>query len=213
MNKTNINTRSYWEGKWGKRGKRAWVSKKPLYQWLSIFAPRFMLTFKPRKRYYLGVAKLGEGKFCDLGCGSGAAGGMYSVLSGNQSFGMDYSLEGIRIGREEARRVSASCRFLVGDVSHVGIKSDYFDTVYLGQVLEHLSDDRAALAEAIRIVKPSGKLIISVPTEHMPDNPEHINIYTADKLEKMLSDFGIAEIIFHDIDKNRYVVSGRKASL
>ena len=87
----NINTRSYWEEQWKNRSKKGWIKKKLRYQFLSLFAPRYVLTSKPRSRYYLGVAKLAKGSFCDLGCGMGVTGGVYSALTGNQSFGMDYS--------------------------------------------------------------------------------------------------------------------------
>lgn len=211
MNQNNINTKGYWEKKWRKRSEGGWVKNKFRYRFLSYFAPKFMLSSRPKKKYYLGVARLVEGKFCDLGCGIGVTGGIYSATTGNQSFGMDHSFEGVVVGQNEAKRFGARCRFVVGDIYRVGIKSDFFDTVYMGQILEHLDDDKSAMSEAIRILKPGGKLIISVPTEHMPDDPEHINVYTVEKLKKMFSDFGIMNIAFHDIDKKRYVVSGNRA--
>lgn len=214
MEQYNINTRKYWEEKWEKINKGGWIKNKFRYQLLSFFTPTHALLTKPKKKYYLSIAKLVEGRFCDLGCGIGVTGGIYSVLTGNESFGLDHSLEGCKVGRKEAKKFRVPCRFMVGDIYRVGVKSNYFDTVYMGQILEHLDDDMSALREAIRLLRPGGKLIISVPTEHMPDDPEHINVYTSEKLRNMLVASGISDITFHDMDmdkkKKRYVVSGRR---
>ena len=123
---------------------------------------------------------------------------------------MDYSLEGLKIAKKEAKRFGSHCDYFVGNIYHIGIKSNYFDTVYIGQVLEHLEDNNAALSEAMRILRQGGKLIISVPSEHAPDNLEHINSYYPEKIKKMLLECGCINISFHDIDEKRYVVSAMK---
>lgn len=209
----NINTKKYWQEMWVKRGRKGWVKNKLRYKVLSCLFPRYTLTTKPKRKYYLAVAKLVEGKFCDLGCGIGITCGIYAALTGNISFGMDYSLEGTAVGCKEAKRFKVPWFFFVSDILNIGVKTGYFDTVYLGQVMEHLDNDSAALSEALRILKPGGKLIISVPTEYMPDIYEHVNTYTSEKLKEMLLDVGIVDVSFYDIDKTRYIVSGRKTLL
>lgn len=210
MKQYNINTCDYWEEKWQNQSNNGWIKNKIWYRLLSLFFPRYIITTKPKRKYYLGVAKLIEGKFCDLGCGIGVTGGLYSILTGNNCFGMDYSLEGLKIAKKEAKRFGSHCDYFVGNIYHIGIKSNYFDTVYIGQVLEHLEDNNAALSEAMRILRQGGKLIISVPSEHAPDNLEHINSYYPEKIKKMLLECGCINISFHDIDEKRYVVSAMK---
>lgn len=205
----NINSKEYWEEEWSERNEGGWISSKLRYQLLAQIAPRYVLATKPKKKYYTHVARLVEGKFCDLACGLGITGGIYSVLTGGKTFGVDHSLEGVKFGRDEAGRFGAKCCFSVGDLYHLGIKNNYFDTVYMGQVLEHLTDERGALAEGVRILKNGGKLIISVPKEDRPYNPEHINIYTKESLSHLLSEFGAEKFEFHDVDPRRYVVSCR----
>lgn len=209
VDNANINTKEYWEDEWSERCKGGWIRNKLIYQMLALSAPRQVLKTKPPKNYYAHVARLAEGKFCDLACGLGITGGIYSALTGNKTFGVDYSLESVKFGRDEAKRFGVKSCFSVGDLYHLGIKNNYFDTVYMGQVLEHLTDERGILDEAVRILKPDGKLIISVPKDDSPNNPEHINIYTAESLSKLLSEFGAEQFIFHDVDPGRYVVSCR----
>ena len=41
--------------------------------------------------------------------------------------------------------------------------NDHYDIVVLTQVLEHVPDPQATLSEIYRVLKPNGKLLISVP--------------------------------------------------
>ena len=54
-------------------------------------------------------------------------------------------------------------RFVRGDATRLPFPDATFDAVMLCDVLEHIPDDRAAAAEARRVVKPGGYLIASSP--------------------------------------------------
>jgi SAM-dependent methyltransferase len=49
------------------------------------------------------------------------------------------------------------------DVSSLPFDEESFDAVILGEVLEHVEDDRGALAEVARVLRPGGVLALSVP--------------------------------------------------
>lgn len=49
------------------------------------------------------------------------------------------------------------------DLMHIDRPSDLYDLVVCNHVLEHVSDDRMALAELLRVTKPEGIVQISVP--------------------------------------------------
>ena len=53
--------------------------------------------------------------------------------------------------------------FVLGDALHLPFKKGSFDTGLMTQVLEHTQEPSAALAEANRVLKSSGVLLISVP--------------------------------------------------
>ncbi len=109
----------------------------------------------------------------------------------------------------EARYFKVSCAFLTASIFTTGIKDSVFDTVYIGQVLEHLEDDMAALIEAKRILCPDGKLIVSVPRDDKIPDPDHVREYTENSLHKLLGELGVKDVCFHEMDPRRFVVSCR----
>lgn len=203
------NAYAEWDKKWDKRFKSGWIRTKGKYRLLRILFPRLALRLAPRKDYYLGVAKLVEGRFCDIACGYGAVAGIYSLLSGKKSFGLDQSHTAMRHATKESRYFGVNCVFSVGSIYQTGIKSDSFDTVYLGQVLEHLEDEAGALEEAMRLLKPGGKLIVSVPVEDRIPDDDHVREYSQVSLKELLEKMNLENIIFHDIDPRRFVVTSQ----
>jgi ubiquinone/menaquinone biosynthesis C-methylase UbiE len=49
------------------------------------------------------------------------------------------------------------------DITDIPLANESFDALYCSHVLEHVSDDRKALREFFRILKPSGWLLLVVP--------------------------------------------------
>jgi SAM-dependent methyltransferase len=50
------------------------------------------------------------------------------------------------------------------DMMNTGLEADSYDLIISTHVLEHVKDDRAALAECLRVVGPAGAVHVSVPT-------------------------------------------------
>ena len=62
-----------------------------------------------------------------------------------------------------ARRAAGNISCVVGRAEAVPVASESFDVVLALDVLEHLDDDAAGLCEAVRLLKPGGLLLVTVP--------------------------------------------------
>jgi ubiquinone/menaquinone biosynthesis C-methylase UbiE len=49
------------------------------------------------------------------------------------------------------------------DITEIQYSDDTFDVIYCSHVLEHVSDDRKAMREFCRVLKPGGWAILQVP--------------------------------------------------
>lgn len=69
-----------------------------------------------------------------------------------------------------------------------GIGDTSFDFVITFQVIEHIKDDDRFVNEIHRVLKPSGKLIVTTPNRKMSltRNPWHVREYTVHELENLL---------------------------
>ncbi len=50
-----------------------------------------------------------------------------------------------------------------GDAHRLPFPDGAFDVVILSEVLEHIPDDRSAIAEAVRVLRPGGTIAVTVP--------------------------------------------------
>jgi ubiquinone/menaquinone biosynthesis C-methylase UbiE len=95
-------------------------------------------------------------RILDVGSGTGA------VPSDFSRYGWicasDRSLDAMRFARSRGVRVAA-----VSDAAVLPIKSGSVDLVIAFDVIEHVDDDRAMLAELKRVLKPGGAVAIHVP--------------------------------------------------
>ena len=62
-----------------------------------------------------------------------------------------------------ARRLEPSLEYVIGRCEAVPFATGSFDLVLALDVLEHLDDDAAGLREAVRLLKPDGFLLVTVP--------------------------------------------------
>lgn len=71
----------------------------------------------------------------------------------------------------DARFAEAPCnrqprvRFVRGDATRLPFADAAFDAVTMFDVIEHVPDDARALAEALRVLRPGGYLLLSTPNE------------------------------------------------
>lgn len=96
----------------------------------------------------------------DIGCGSGAAAQLIMRNYDLEVVGYDISPDAVIASK--ARGVTTH----QADVSKLPIKSDSQDFALALDVIEHLEDRKILLEEILRILKPGGRCLITVPA-HM----------------------------------------------
>lgn len=84
------------------------------------------------------------------------------------------------------------CVTWIADLTNMPqVPSDRYDAVINHQVLEHVPDPPAAIAEMFRVLKPGGKLVISVPhLSRQHELPHDYFRFTPNGLERLLRDAG-----------------------
>lgn len=207
----NPNTRKNFERKFRGRIKSGWF-RKPRYRLLARLFKRWAFERKIRKTYHIPVAGIASGNFLDLGCGLGSCAAVYARRSGAPSVGVDFALPALSYAQRECQRLRIQASFVAGDAYKLPFADNAFDTVYIGQVLEHLTDERKVVDEALRVLKDDGKLIISVPkgTECSAGEADHVNFYASEEdCRQLLMDAPVTEITFHPFHRSRYFLSSR----
>jgi SAM-dependent methyltransferase len=86
-------------------------------------------------------------------------------------------------------------RLVEGGFPHLPVEDGWADLVLCLEVIEHVADDRQAIAELRRILRPGGYLLLSVPgTWYWPDYLRligHYRHYTREALAVLLDSAGL----------------------
>jgi SAM-dependent methyltransferase len=102
-----------------------------------------------------------KGKILENGCGVGMYVEHLSPFGGTV-VGLEYDFE----RTAEARTNSPHIINAAGE--HVPLPSGTFDLILSHEVIEHVQDDRAAIREIIRLLKPGGRAVIFCPNRGYP---------------------------------------------
>lgn len=92
----------------------------------------------------------------EVGCGTGGL--LQTLSSWADAYGLDVSREAMGFCVE--RGLATACQ---GSLNALPFRDDTFDGVIGVDVLEHLDDDEGALRELLRVCRPGGSLIATVP--------------------------------------------------
>jgi cyclopropane fatty-acyl-phospholipid synthase-like methyltransferase len=107
----------------------------------------------------------------DVGCSQGIT----SILLGREGFqvtGIDLEETSINYANEELKKESAlvqeNVKFLLNDASLLDKSFGKFDTVILGEVLEHFAHPHKLLTKLYLLLNNKGNIIITVPFGYHP---------------------------------------------
>ena len=152
----------------------------------------------------------------DIGCGSGRHTGEFYRLKGARVTGVDLCLDDL----EEARkRLTLHDRLgehgggvwslAAADVTRLPFGDACFDLVVCSEVLEHIPDQQTAMDELVRVLKPGGQLVVSVPRylperlcwalsdDYVKANQGHVRIYRRGELIERLERAGTRLCAWH----------------
>lgn len=150
--------------------------------------------------------RIGPGtKVIDVGCGAGRH-SFEAYRRGADVIAFDQNAEELAdvdtmlqaMGQAGEAPKSAKAQVVVGDALALPYPDGTFDAVIASEILEHIPDDDAAIAELTRVLRPGGTLAVTVPRwlpericwllsdEYHANEGGHIRIYRADELRSKL---------------------------
>ncbi len=135
--------------------------------------------------------------FLDLGTGTGRILQLFEGLY-RRGVGVDASRDMLAVARANLDRAGitkASIRH--GDIFNLPLERDEFDVVTIHQVLHFLDEPSSAIAEAARMLKPAGRLVIIdlAPhgLEHLRDEHAHLRLgFSHQAIEEWLEQAGLS---------------------
>lgn len=125
--------------------------------------PSYVWRFGQERRLELirRYAPLEGHAILDVGCGIGVYIQQFRRFS-PRVYGIDIDAECLAEARVRARFLVRGC----GEC--LPFADNSFDVVILHEVLEHMTDDAAAAREAVRVVRPGGRVVVYAPNRLYP---------------------------------------------
>lgn len=142
-------------------------------------------------------------RLLEIGCGHGDFLAR-AAARGLDVTGVEYSADACEITR---RKLAGTGKILQGEISSLPASYDgQFDVVAASDVIEHVRDPKAFLAQAHRLLKPGGILFLATPTmdsrsarllnsRWMEFKPEHLWYFKGATLQTLLTRNGFGGII------------------
>jgi len=150
-----------------------------------------------RKRVHWMCRRVQGRRVLDIGCSQG----IVSILLGREGFeviGIDVDLQAIEDGRaalaKERPAVQSNVQFMAADILDPGLDLGQFDTIIMGELLEHLVNPERMIRRCKELLSDDGTLIVTVPFGQHP-HPDHKHTFYVSSLIGLLEpDFHITEI-------------------
>lgn len=123
-----------------------------------------------------------DGRVLDLGCSQGIA----SIIIGREGLpvsGVDHEISRLIQARHDLAQedswVAGRVLFLAAEGRDLPFADGTFQTVLLGEVLEHLVLPHLLLDEVVRVLAPGGRLVVTTPVGYHPFHDHKASFYPA----------------------------------
>lgn len=134
-------------------------------------------------RYSFAASYVQDADVIDLGCGCGYGAHLLATSGARSVIGIDSDPEAVRYARDHYQ--APNLTYNVMDVTSLALQAQRFTAAICLEVFEHVQNYDALLAEAARVLKPSGTLVLSTPNKQIwsprsqtPINPWHVREFT-----------------------------------
>jgi SAM-dependent methyltransferase len=143
------------------------------------------------------------GRLLDVGCAAGMLLDVARKYCPNLS-----TIEGLDIS--EAACIGAKRKgyqVYVSSIEAAELKSDYYDLIYMQQVIEHVHEPAKVLTKLLGALKPGGRLVLETPHLYSLDHqlfssgywegyhiPRHFNLWTEQGMRQLASRCGYSNI-------------------
>lgn len=151
-------------------------------------------------RYHLAASLVREGDtVVDGACGLGYGSRILHRL-GRRVTVTGYDLSDYAV--EYAGQAYPHCKFEVRDLSNFEwLEDNSVDFIASFETLEHLQDPESFLKDALRILRPGGRIIVSVPCNWVDEtgndpNPYHFHVYDFAKAKEQMGRYFMVEQAF-----------------
>lgn len=136
----------------------------------------------------------------NTGCGCGY-GSEVLLQKAKEVYNIDISESLIAYG--SVKYAKDNNHFMVMDAQDLKLKNNFFDCVVAFELIEHLANPYRFLLECHRVLKKSGRLILSTPNKAItspqrlkPYNPYHVNEFTIQNIKKMIKKYFTIESFY-----------------
>ncbi|WP_214847609.1 methyltransferase domain-containing protein [Exiguobacterium sp. s193] len=172
--------------------------KRPKDQVRAAYYDQLGIAFgkKVRARIHWIIREAKGEDILDIGC----SGGLVPILLGREGkrvTGIDVSPEAIAEAtsalKEEAASVQSVVMFSETNIMSFSANRQ-FDTVLMTEVLEHIGEPERVIQQAYTLVKPGGRLVVTVPFG-VNDYADHKRTYYLKRLIEQLTPYGTIEKI------------------
>ena len=132
------------------------------------------------------------GRVLDIGCGDGFL--LHRVgrrLPDAELVGLDAEARGLELARQKLAEQGQTAELVEGDCTAMDFGDQSFDLALCADVIEHLEAREACVAEAARVLRPGGRLLLTTPNRlpGVPLGAYHTYEYDGPELRELLLKF------------------------